>query len=206
MTPKTLYIQDSQFKALSAGENQVAVGRMESLPEGENDYHSGDIITVENACSGKKFERRVRKVVIHRMTPPPVLSPDTPESVINKARAAALLGYDYLFVYHLEPVKYTLAEYAADSSRFVDTKAADPLGYYLLALAGEVGEAANIYKKALREGVALNVAEKDMLLEELGDALWYLTQAAGEVGGVGGFERMARDNSTKLDRRRATGG
>lgn len=206
MSGQTLYVGDDQYQALTAGGDQVAVGRMEALPEGQGDFYSGDVVAVKNACSGKTLDRRIKAVVIHKMSSQVALPIDTPESVRAAARYAMTNGYNYLFVYHLEPVKYTLAEYAADSSRFVDTKATDRLGYYLLALAGEVGEAANVYKKALRKGVALNAAEKDMLLEELGDALWYLTQAAGQVGGINGFERMARDNITKLDRRRATGG
>ena len=206
MTPKTLYVTDAEFKALLAGEDQIAVARGERLPEGERDFYSGDTVAVESVCSGKTLDRRIGAVMIHRLSPELVLPANTPATVRNTAQHAAVYGSNYLYVYRLEPVNYTLAEYAADSGRFVDTKAADRLGYYLLALAGEVGEAANIYKKALRNGVVLNAAERDMLLEELGDALWYLTQAAGEVGGVGGFERMARDNSTKLDRRRATGG
>jgi NTP pyrophosphatase (non-canonical NTP hydrolase) len=51
----------------------------------------------------------------------------------------------------------------------------------LLGLAGEVGELVSEYKKRLRDGEA-HGAHKERVEEELGDILWYLTDAAARFG------------------------
>ena len=48
----------------------------------------------------------------------------------------------------------------------------------LMGLNGEAGEAIDLLKKALFQGHEL---EKDKLIEELGDNLWYLAEAADTI-------------------------
>lgn len=49
----------------------------------------------------------------------------------------------------------------------------------VIGLSGEVGEVAELYKKALFHGKTL---DKEALLKELGDVLWYLTYYANTEG------------------------
>jgi len=69
--------------------------------------------------------------------------------------------------------------------------------YYMLALAGEVGEACNEFKKVLRdkEGV-LDEATRIKILFELGDSLWYLSRLSNHLGA--NLEEIALDNLIKL--------
>lgn len=75
--------------------------------------------------------------------------------------------------------------------------------YPVLALAGEAGEVANQLKKALRDStgrpVTLTKDERYKLLLELGDVLWYVTAAAGELGTS--LEGVAQLNLDKLEER-----
>lgn len=57
------------------------------------------------------------------------------------------------------------------------------LGYTALGLCGEAGEVAEKVKKMIRDRA--NVLDDDLrmaLVKELGDVLWYLSQAAFEIG------------------------
>ena len=69
--------------------------------------------------------------------------------------------------------------------------------YYMLALAGEVGEACNEFKKVLRdqEGI-LDEESRVKILFELGDSLWYLSRLCNHLGSS--LEEVALDNLIKL--------
>lgn len=55
--------------------------------------------------------------------------------------------------------------------------------YTMIALAGEVGEACNFHKKGMRRpGEGHDPEWKKKLLEELGDALYYLVRVCHENG------------------------
>ncbi len=51
--------------------------------------------------------------------------------------------------------------------------------YLALAINGEAGELAEVVKKAWRDGKEL---DKDWLVEELGDILWYVAVLAHKIG------------------------
>lgn len=73
------------------------------------------------------------------------------------------------------------------------------LAYVALGLAGEAGEFANKIKKVLRDGTF----DAESLASELGDVLWYLAQAATELGT--NLNLIARDNAEKLADRQDRG-
>jgi NTP pyrophosphatase (non-canonical NTP hydrolase) len=62
-----------------------------------------------------------------------------------------------------------------------------------LGLAGEAGEFANLIKKLTAHGHAIEPAE---LADELGDVLWYLSEAASACGLS--LDEIARGNVEKL--------
>ena len=64
--------------------------------------------------------------------------------------------------------------------------------FLALGLSGEVGEVANLVKKQQRDQVDHN----ERILEELGDALWYLTVLCHELGSS--LEEVAVGNIEKL--------
>jgi len=72
--------------------------------------------------------------------------------------------------------------------------------YYMLALAGEVGEACNEFKKVLRdkEG-SMDEESRVKMMYELGDSLWYISRLANHLGTS--LEEIALDNLVKLHRR-----
>jgi len=72
--------------------------------------------------------------------------------------------------------------------------------YYMLALAGEVGEACNEFKKVLRdkEGI-LDEESRVKILHELGDSLWYISRLASHLGTD--LEEIALSNLLKLKER-----
>jgi len=72
--------------------------------------------------------------------------------------------------------------------------------YYMLALAGEVGEACNEFKKVLRdkEGI-LDEESRVKILYELGDSLWYLSRLCNHLGTD--LEEVALSNLLKLKKR-----
>jgi NTP pyrophosphatase (non-canonical NTP hydrolase) len=66
----------------------------------------------------------------------------------------------------------------------------------ILGLNGESGECADIVKKCLFQGHEL---DREKLIEELGDVLWYCAELAAGLGV--GLEEVARRNIDKLRRR-----
>ena len=76
------------------------------------------------------------------------------------------------------------------------------LSYCALGLAGEAGEVANKVKKILR-GDATMVDSAASVIGELGDCLWYLAEAANNLGC--NLETIAADNLAKLADRKARG-
>jgi NTP pyrophosphatase (non-canonical NTP hydrolase) len=78
------------------------------------------------------------------------------------------------------------------------------LAYVALGLAGEGGEVANKVKKVLRDaGGAMEPARAAQIAEELGDVLWYVAQAATELGADLG--EIAALNAAKLESRALRG-
>lgn len=68
----------------------------------------------------------------------------------------------------------------------------------LLGLSGEAGTLISEYKKQLRDGPG-HVRFAERVLEELGDALWYLSNVASKMGLA--LEDVAQSNLTKVDDR-----
>jgi NTP pyrophosphatase (non-canonical NTP hydrolase) len=74
------------------------------------------------------------------------------------------------------------------------------LTYPLIGLAGEVGELCNKFKKVLRAGREIDDGDRDELIDELGDVLWYAAAVAKELGYD--LSAVAQLNLEKLDQRR----
>lgn len=74
------------------------------------------------------------------------------------------------------------------------------LGNFGLGIAGEAGEVADMLKKHLFQGHDL---DKDGLVKELGDVLWYIAALASVIGV--GLEDIAEENLIKLRKRYPTG-
>lgn len=66
----------------------------------------------------------------------------------------------------------------------------------VMGLAGESGECVDIVKKAMFQGHEL---DKDKLLEELGDCMWYCAELASGLGVS--LETVAMNNYKKLLKR-----
>jgi NTP pyrophosphatase (non-canonical NTP hydrolase) len=63
----------------------------------------------------------------------------------------------------------------------------------ILGLCGETGELANVWKKSLYHGHTLRGED---LVQEIGDILWYVAQAADAIGAD--LEEVAQRNIEKL--------
>jgi NTP pyrophosphatase (non-canonical NTP hydrolase) len=84
----------------------------------------------------------------------------------------------------------------------------DDLIYATLGLAGEAGEATDKIKKLWRNsgitsGSALNPEQRDGVLKELGDCLWYLTALALTCGVT--LEQVMQMNAEKCLSRKERG-
>jgi NTP pyrophosphatase (non-canonical NTP hydrolase) len=76
--------------------------------------------------------------------------------------------------------------------------------YPTLGLAGEAGELANKVKKISRDhGDVLDESQKQAISEELGDALWYVSNLASEL--KMSLEDVAQNNLDKLASRKNRG-
>jgi NTP pyrophosphatase (non-canonical NTP hydrolase) len=80
---------------------------------------------------------------------------------------------------------------------FDPNPSADPLSHCALGLAGESGEVADLIKKSQYRNGSL---DETRLVEELGDALWYLTAIADLFGWS--LAEIATANAGKLQARR----
>lgn len=76
--------------------------------------------------------------------------------------------------------------------------------YPTLGLVGEAGELANKVKKISRDhGNVLDEAQKQAIAEELGDALWYVSNLASEL--KLSLDDVAKANLEKLASRKVRG-
>jgi NTP pyrophosphatase (non-canonical NTP hydrolase) len=76
------------------------------------------------------------------------------------------------------------------------------LTYTIIALAGESGELANVWKKYLRDPLHQAIPTV-RLIDELGDILWYLVATAKHLGIS--LEDLMQINTEKLNARAAAG-
>lgn len=103
---------------------------------------------------------------------------------------------------HTSPVKRTWERRSPKGDKYLEP---DPLtkeqqdellNLGALGLAGEGGEAIDVVKKYLFHGKPL---DRDKLIEELGDQLWYFQCLLEAVDGT--FQEVAEKNREKLKRR-----
>ena len=92
----------------------------------------------------------------------------------------------------------------AKTAIYPSSSPAEALSYVTLGLVGEAGEIANKVKKILRDDSGVvNPARRELILEELGDVLWYASQIATELGKS--LEQVASSNIAKLRARAERG-
>jgi NTP pyrophosphatase (non-canonical NTP hydrolase) len=78
------------------------------------------------------------------------------------------------------------------------------LSHWVLGVAGEAGEVADKVKKIIRDkGGELSTNEKEELMKEMGDVLWYLAVLAEHLGYS--FEEVGKANIEKLRSRQERG-
>ena len=96
--------------------------------------------------------------------------------------------------YQAEAIKYDLARPGRDltGGGFIEK---------VLGLTGEAGEAADKFKKIIRDkGGIINDDDRTEIIKELGDVLWYVSAIACYLDTP--LEEVAKKNLTKLDSRR----
>ena len=86
--------------------------------------------------------------------------------------------------------------YQRMAARTSNTEGADKICNGCLGLAGETGEVVDLYKKHRFQGHTL---DKEKMVEELGDVLWYCAEIASGLGVELG--EVARRNVEKLRKR-----
>jgi NTP pyrophosphatase (non-canonical NTP hydrolase) len=86
--------------------------------------------------------------------------------------------------------------YQEKSKHTVLPQVKDNISYYVMGLAGEAGEVANLVKKQVRDLQRANATEVAL---ELGDVLWYVTRIAEYFGFS--LEDIAQMNIQKLAER-----
>lgn len=105
-----------------------------------------------------------------------------------------------------------LNNYPTLAREFASTWAYEPkaswwTAYCVSKLAGEAGEVAEKFGKAIRDdhypGVALTPERREAMMLELGDTLWYLTAVAEALGYS--LDEVAERNLKKLTDRKARG-
>ncbi len=88
-------------------------------------------------------------------------------------------------------------EYQKEAKKTLIYKKDDKLQYLTLGLTGEAGEVADKIKKIMRDKDGkVSEEDKDALVKELGDVLWYMSQVADFLGIE--FEQVAKQNLEKL--------
>lgn len=76
------------------------------------------------------------------------------------------------------------------------------LVHWVLGMTGEAGEVAEKLKKIIRDKNAiLNEQDKQELIKEMGDVMWYLAVLSDHLGYE--FEAVAKANSDKLQSRQS---
>ena len=97
-------------------------------------------------------------------------------------------------------MRYTLLQHHKNALTVSTHLWEPPLEYAALALAGEAGEFANMVKKNWREnraiGELIRHEQREAMVEELGDCLWYIVLAAERLGVT--LEDVAEINIEKL--------
>lgn len=82
--------------------------------------------------------------------------------------------------------------------------AGNNLLYPVLGLCGETGEVAEKVKKMIRDDAGILTDErKELMVKELGDVLWYVSQVARELGVT--LDDVAQRNVDKLASRMERG-
>jgi len=115
----------------------------------------------------------------------------------------------YLYVIHLQQrgmnsiMHFSEYEHMAQKSALYPKDEVDGVIYTAIGLSNESGEVLGKLKKIIRdfdgsfsEGVHQN---KDVLIDELGDVLWYLCMLSNEIGTS--LEEIAERNNKKLSSR-----
>ena len=97
--------------------------------------------------------------------------------------------------------KMDFAQYQQLSGSYTETPGTDDVFMYsVLGLNGEAGEVAEVVKKMIRDkGKKLSEEDKQDLLKELGDILWYLSKVASKL--EFSLEDVANANLLKLKER-----
>ncbi len=96
--------------------------------------------------------------------------------------------------YQAEAIKYDLARPGRDltGGGFIEK---------VLGLTGEAGEAADKFKKIIRDkGGAIGDEDRDEIVKELGDVMWYVSAIACYLDMP--LEEVAKKNLAKLESRR----
>jgi NTP pyrophosphatase (non-canonical NTP hydrolase) len=97
-----------------------------------------------------------------------------------------------------------LAQEAEQSRDYSSIARLLDLSYVGLGLAGEAGEFANKVKKLIRDSGGILTEENVLpMIEELGDALWYIADASRILGWD--LDIVAKGNLSKLTKRGAEG-
>jgi|SRR5579862_2908425 len=91
------------------------------------------------------------------------------------------------------------AKQAASTALYPGKGTVQGLSYCALGITGEAGEFANKVKKIIRDDYQMDRVT-EALASELGDVLWYLSEAAENIGVT--LEEIARLNIAKLADRR----
>lgn len=94
-----------------------------------------------------------------------------------------------------------LNEYQTAAGRTAHFPVDRALEYTTIAMCGEAGEFANVVKKVIRDNKGITDKRQDQLELELGDTLWYVSQAARAIGCD--LQYIADRNLTKLAARQA---
>ncbi len=92
--------------------------------------------------------------------------------------------------------KMDFSEYQKKAKSTAIYPSAFSIYYPALGLSGEVGELNNKIKKRIRDNAEL---DKEDMMKELGDVLWYTAALASDLGID--LEDVARVNVEKLERR-----
>lgn len=102
-----------------------------------------------------------------------------------------------VIVYHM-----TLNEYQQEALKTATSTIKGNLNYMVLGLTNEAGEVAGKLKKFLRGDYDIEKT-RDMLIDETGDCLWYLSGIASSLGIT--LDELAQRNLDKLSSRQSRG-